>query len=313
MVVYKCCGENVINAIVFRICTEIYRFNNLITQRFNLVKQKVWSNIGVFSVCQYCSYSVFVNSRSNMDDITNDAGEFPDEIGDFDIDYLREPSKLARIYLNVVTKKYSNDDYWKVDVFMTPLDKHIFTRVAKYEGSKRRGYTALLCAGYADYYAQNMSDAYFDMIDLIYQVYCVLPYSADERILISHTVNNLRNDRLFRHSFTIPQALAGMLNYSAMLLGVSFSVFCLYLLRAGVLRYNEFRGAFGLAGSLELSNHYIKWCSEHANYFFGFVKQRQKDLFGKLFGYSFVLDEVEEGELVKQIRTFIEEHKAEFL
>lgn len=205
---------------------------------------------------------------------------------DFGTESLRDDAaRLTKIYLSVKGGTFGNDDYKHTGMYCGMSDIDIIDFFTKQLGNKRLAVVALLCAGFS--LIQDELSKFSVSVYDIAQVFARISLIQDvDYLLMEETTLNIfvheRTDTVVRRvTIYIPEVLWGMLYGVSLTLKIRFSSFILYLLRTGIVEYNNFTNRFS-STPIDIPYEYISIAERWKTAFTSGVAVKYNDLFGRI-------------------------------
>jgi hypothetical protein len=231
----------------------------------------------------------------------------------FGTDNLQDDAaKLTKIYLRVKGGMLSNEEYKHTNIFCSLSDADIIDFFAKHEGNKRLAITVLLCAGFS--LIQNKLNEFpvslydigqaFARISLIPSIdYALMDETALDIFVLNRYQTSTRTVGVY-----VPEELWGMIYGISLNFKIKFSSFILYLLRTGVVKYNEFTKRSSNK-PFNIPYEYITTAEKWKGVFVSSITVKYSDLLGRIKflynAYSDILDDGHE-DLKEEMKRIID-------
>jgi len=168
---------------------------------------------------------------------------------EFGSDNLQDrASNLTRIYLRVKGGTLGNDEYRHTSLYCSIADADIIDLFARHEGNKRIATTVLLCSGFS--LIQDKINSFtvplYDISQVFSRISLIedINYALMEETVLDIFVHNKYQTYVKIINLYIPQELWSMIYGVSIILKIRFSSFILYLLRTGIVEYNNFVSRF---------------------------------------------------------------------
>ena len=204
----------------------------------------------------------------------------------FGTDILQDDAaKLTKIYIRVKSGGFSNEEYNHTNISCQLLDISLIDFFTRQEGNRRVATTALLCASISKIYSviSDYSVSVFDIEQVFGRLMAIdeVDWVIEDTVKLKMSVSASRIVNITSTGIYIPVELWGMIYRISMDLGIWATSFILYLLRTGVVEYNEFIKRFS-SGSVDIPCEYLKYAEQSEKRLLSALDIRYSDMINRI-------------------------------